>query len=124
MLHCKIMCQIRKNKNCLNIFFTVQFLYKSAVQMPMKDFVRFMSSFAQKSYEAEIERIQPFSTKPLKITEALLYFLYLLSLAESKSCTEIIKRPCRNKEVDFFANAKVHFCINWNKESGFLKKIN
>lgn len=81
MLHCKIMCQIKTNKKYFNIFFTVQFLYKSAVQMPMEDFVRFYSSFAQKSYEAEIERIQ--LTKLLKVMEALLCFSCLLSLAES-----------------------------------------
>lgn len=73
----------------------------------MKDFVRFKSPFAQKSYEAEIERIQ--LTKLLKVTEVLLCFSYLLSLADSKSYTETIKRPCRSKEVDLFANER---CIS------------
>lgn len=72
--------------------------------MSMKDSVRFKLSFAQKSYKAEIERI--WLTKLLKVTEALLCFSYLLTSADSKSCTEAIKRPCRSKEVDFFANER------------------
>lgn len=40
--------------------------------MLVKNFVRLKSSFAQKSHEAEIQRIQ--LTKLLKVTEALLCF--------------------------------------------------
>lgn len=72
--------------------------------MIMKYFVRLKSSFAQKLYEAEIERIQ--LTKLLKVKESLLCFTSLLTLADNKSYTEAIKRPCRSKEVDFFANER------------------
>lgn len=62
----------------------------------MKDFVRFKSPFARKSYDTEIERIQ--LTKLLKVTEALLCFAYLLSLADGKSYTETIETHVEAKQ--------------------------
>lgn len=77
----------------MNIFFIVLFLYKSVVQIPMKDFVRFKSAFAQELYETEIERIQ--LTKLLKDTKKPFFFSYLLSLDGSKTYTE----TSENKET-------------------------